>query len=448
MKVEQKLKVTLIILIIILVSVISFAGLFVQDKNSMKNLLKDYQLGMDLKGNRVISIEVNNSEKTIYYDKDGKVVESEDKKGKTEKVPVNSKEVLTKENYLKTKQIIEKRLNDFGVTEYFVRLNEETGKMTVEIPEDDNADLAVQYIYTTGAVTIEDESGKVLLDNSNIQSVKVGYSNADVNSVRVFLNIQFNKDSIEKLKEISTTYVSSTDESGKDTSKKVNIKLDDSTLLSTSFEEEISNGLLSLSIGQASSTSADINSYIQEARNISILMNNGKFPVQYTVSQNRYMQSDITIENLLVGVAVVLGIAIIGLIFLIAKYRKNGLLTSISYIGYIAVLLIVLRYANIIITIEGMFGIAISLILNYTFNLYMLKNIKKLKGLTTKEAYNKGLLAMLFILLPTLIVGVTLCFTTWLPIYSFGTVLFWGMLLIAVYNIIVTRTLLLCSNKK
>ena len=63
----------------------------------------------------------------LYYDKDGKVVESEDKNGSKEEVPVNSQDALTKENYLKTKTIIEKRLNDLGIEEYLIRQNEDTG---------------------------------------------------------------------------------------------------------------------------------------------------------------------------------------------------------------------------------------------------------------------------------------------------------------------------------
>ena len=70
MKVDKGLKIALVILLIVLVSIISFAGLYVQDKKSMVNVLKDYQLGMDLKGSRVVTTNVGTGNKTIYYDKD------------------------------------------------------------------------------------------------------------------------------------------------------------------------------------------------------------------------------------------------------------------------------------------------------------------------------------------------------------------------------------------
>lgn len=449
MKVEKRLKIALIVLLIILVSIISFAGIFVQNKNKMTNLVADYQWGMDLKGARVITIATNQSKNTVYYDKDGKVVEKEAEGGSKKEVPVNEESVLNKDNYLKTKDIIIKRLDTLGVSEYFIRQDEETGKITVQLSEDSLTDLAVQYMNTTGSLTIEDEDGNVLLDNSNIENAKVAYNTGTTGMVTVFINIQFKEDAIEKLKEISNTYVTTSDENGKDTSKKVTIKLDDSTLLSTSFSEEIANGVLSLSIGSASSSNSELNTYLQEASNLAILINNGKLPIVYEVEQNRYVNSDITLTDI-ITVGIIIGvIVLIGLIVLGIKYKKNGILTAISYIGYTAVLLIVLRYANVVITTEGIFGIVISLILNYVFSVYLLNTLKKeeKENGNSKKAYNKTMLAMLLISVPSLIIGITLCFTSWLPMYSFGTIIFWGVLLVFVYNTIVTRTLVLESTK-
>ena len=293
MKLDRGLKIVLIILLIVLISIISFAGIYVQEKKSMVNVLADYKLGMDLKGSRTITVVVDDSKKTVYYDKDGKVVESEDKNGSKEEVPVNSQDALTKENYLKTKTIIEKRLNDLGIEEYLIRQNEDTGRLTVQIPEDNSTDMAIQYLYTTGKFTITDEDGTVLLDNSNIKNAKVAY-NTTQSGTTVYLNIQFNKDSVEKLKEITNNHLKTTDSEGKDISKKITMKLDDTDLISTSFEEEVTNGVLSLSVGTASTSSSDLSNYLKEASNIAIFLNNEPLPIKYSVDQNRYVLSDIT----------------------------------------------------------------------------------------------------------------------------------------------------------
>lgn len=449
MKLDKKLKIALIILLIIFISMISFVGIYIQDKNTMKDIVKEYALGMDLEGSRVVGLIVDESTETIYYDKDGNVVDEEAKDGKKEQVRVNSEEILTKENYLTTKNIIEKRLNDLGIADYLIRQDEKNGKMVVQLPEDSRTSLAIQYLYTVGKFTVEDEDGEILLDNSNLKDVKVGYGSTTTGT-RVYLNIEFNKDSIEKVKEISNTYVTTTDDEGNETTKKVNIKIDDSTLTSTSFSEEIANGVIPLSIGSATTDNTTLNSYLQEASNLAILLNNGQLPIAYNITQNRYVQSDITAETIVLAGLITAVVIIIALLVFIIKYRKNGALASVAYIGYVAVFLLTLRYANVLITTEGLFGILIAFILNYIFTIYLLKLLKNEENneIGVKKAYSKGIISMILILIPATIVGITLCFSNWLPMYSFGAIIFWGILLILVYNTILTRTLLVCGAKK
>ena len=106
MKVEQKLKIAFIVLIIILISLVSFGGIFVQDTKFVKNIMPNYNLGMDLTGSRLVRLKVSDEVITTYYDKDGKETEEEGKDTTKKEEPVNPKESLTKENYLKSKEII------------------------------------------------------------------------------------------------------------------------------------------------------------------------------------------------------------------------------------------------------------------------------------------------------------------------------------------------------
>lgn len=442
----KKLKILLIILLIILVSMISFIGIYVQDKKAMNNVLANYKLGMDLRGARNVTTVVNKENKTIYYDKDGKVVTAEAEGGKKEEVPINKEENLTKENYIRTKEIIEKRLREFGVSEYLIRQDENTGKLTVQVSEDSNTDLAIQYIYTVGKFTVVGENDEVLLDNSNIKDVSVNYNTTEKGTT-VYLNIKFNKDCIEKLKDISNQYVKTTDAEGKETTKQVTIKLDDSNLISTSFDEEIANGTLSIAVGNATTDNTAINSYLKEASNLAILLNNGEFPVSYTMEQNRYVVSDITIKDIVILGMIIAIVIIIATIVLTVIYKKNGFFIGIANIGYLAVLLLLIRYTNVIITVEGIFGILTATALNYIFSIYLLKTIKKNEE-DIKIAYNKTVVAMLFVLIPALIIGITLCFANWMPIYSFGAITFWGILMILIYNTVLTRTLLICGRTK
>ena len=75
MKKNKGIKLTLIILCIILLSMISFVGVYVQNKGTMKNVLPEYLLSRDLKGYRRIELKVSEDIKeTIKYDAEGNVI--------------------------------------------------------------------------------------------------------------------------------------------------------------------------------------------------------------------------------------------------------------------------------------------------------------------------------------------------------------------------------------
>ena len=138
MKTEKTLKKVLIILFIILISLISFGGIFVQDTKFVKNIIPEYKLGADLTGNTIVEFKVNDGTNSVIYDKDGNVVTEEGEETVKKEEPINPEEILTKENYLLTKQILEKRLKAMEVIDYTLRFNEENGKATLLLPADSN----------------------------------------------------------------------------------------------------------------------------------------------------------------------------------------------------------------------------------------------------------------------------------------------------------------------
>lgn len=444
---NRRLTIALITLLIILLSIISFAGLFVQDTKFMKNLVPEYELGMDLEGYRAITVAVSDEKETIYYDAEGNVVTTEAEDGKSEEVPVNNEEDLTKENYEKAKELIKARLKDLEIKEYLVRLDEESGSVTVQLPEDSMTDIASQFLTTTGEFTIEDaETGEVLLDNSNIKEARVGYASASTGT-SVYLSIEFNDDSKEKLREISTTYVTTTNEEGEETEKQVELKMDGSTMLSTSFADELADGILPINMGIATDNTT-LNTYMQQASNIAILINNGPLPLEYESDQNRFIQSDLSLEDAIVPGIVLAVILVIGFIVLIIKYKKLGLAAIVSFIGYVAIVLLALRIFNIVITLEGICAIVASMLLNYILLAYLLNTLNKADTAEWKTVFNKAILSIIFVLVPVLIIGIVLCFAAWMPTFSFGTVTFWAILIMILYNISITKVLVLNSVEK
>ena len=75
---EKKLKVILVALTVILLTLVSFIGIYVKKSNVYENIMADYLFSKNLKGSRVIELAVDTSTEEVTYDKDGNVVEKEE----------------------------------------------------------------------------------------------------------------------------------------------------------------------------------------------------------------------------------------------------------------------------------------------------------------------------------------------------------------------------------
>ena len=63
------------------------------------------------------------------------------------------------------------------------------------------------------------------------------------------------------------------------------MKIDDEEIMTTSFDETIETGRLSLSVGTASTDAQTLQGYINQASSMAIVLDNGNMPIKYTVSE-------------------------------------------------------------------------------------------------------------------------------------------------------------------
>lgn len=462
MKKEIKIiKITTITLAIMLISMIGFFGIYTKSKNQMNNKLKDYEYSMAIKGARNIELKVDTETTEVIKDSEGNEVETATDEEIAangyvkEEVANNPEEVLTEENYDKVKEIIGKRLNTLGVREYNIAANYETGAIQIEIPESLKADTVVGNLNTIGKFEIIDtETKEVLMDNSDIKSSQVLY-NTTSSGTAVYLEIAFNSKGKDKLKEITKNYVKSeetntvateneteetTTENEESTPEKtITMKIDDTEMMTTSFDEPITNGKIQLSVGAAVTDESTLQGYITQAQNVAVVLDSGKLPIKYDIEKNEYILSNISEKDLIYIEIAIAIVALIGIIILIVKHKVSGLLAGIAYVGLAAVYMILIRYTNIIISIESIFGIITTLVLNYIFTDMLLKEIKEENiWKATGETYKKFFIRIVSIC----IIAIAFCFVKWIPMSSFGTILFWGLVIIAAYNAAITAPLL------
>ena len=474
----KKVKTLTIILIIILLTMVAFFGIYTQVQNRMENQVRDYELAMDLKGARTVRLKASEEKEEVIKDAEGNVVETEEtltdeqlaEKGYTkEEQPVNSQEVLTTENYLKSKKILENRLENLGISYYEIALDEETGDIIIRLPEDEQVDNIVSNINTVGKFEIIDSQTKeVLMDNNDIKLANVLYGSEGTSGTTVYLNIELTKDGAKKLENISSTYIPSeegtteenntadenttsdentTEEDTQTEEKKISMQIDGQEMMNTSFDEPIRTGKLQLSIGSSTTDTETLQGYIQRASSIANILDNGNMPIEYEIEENKYILSDITQEQLQwvkIAIAIVI---VLGAIYFIFKYKGLGILGAISTLGLAAIYLLTIRYTNVILALTGIFGIFVVILLNDVLVNKMLEKVKREKGqkatkAEVKEAVKESYKEYFLKLIPICISVIVLCFINWTPISSFGMVMFWGILLIAVYNYIITNGLL------
>ena len=370
---KNKLKVITITFFIILVTMVAFVGVYVQEKNIMENKVKDYSLAMDLNGTRNIVLKVSEETTEVIKDSDGNKVESAtdeeiSEKGYTkETVQKNTDDVKTLDNYKTSKEIIEKRLKKLGVENYIIKLNEQTGEIVVELTNNSQTDNIVSNLTTVGKFEIIDTNTKeVLLTNDDIKASNVVRSTTS-SGTNIYFTIEFNKDGKKKLEEITKTYVpqdntsseessessENSDSSSQTTKKTITMKIDGTDVMSTDFEEPITDGIMHLSVGQAATDTKTLQENVKQANQMAAVLENKNMPVEYTLQSDTFVKSTVTEDTVAAVIIVVTVIALIALIVLFIRYKSNGLLAIISYVGLVSILLLTIRYTNVVLSIEG-----------------------------------------------------------------------------------------------
>ena len=484
MKAQKRLNVILVVLIIVLVSIISFVGIFYQSRNEMVSRIPEYKSGTNIKGYRIVTLEVSeDGTKSGEESTENKTTENEVAENETSNNEESKNTENNADNYKKSAEIIKKRLKNLKVEDYGVSLDENTGKIEIDLPENDQTDIILSDITQKGNFQIADSStNEVLLSNSDIKSVDVG-KQVNGSYTVVYMNINFNMQGAKKFKNVTvkyqnnvsentiaagntteentTTTENSTEENStsegnttsdesadsSNESRQVVLKIDDTTMMTTSFTEVIDNGTLSLTIG-SSKDNDEIQTYVYGGDNLAAIIENEAMPLQYEIKGNTYVASEIGTSNIKIIVYVEIAIALVISLYLIIRYRVKGIMATILSVGYVAILLLAIRYANVVLSIEGILAIALSFVVNTVFNIMLLNRIKE-KNMTAEEKrqkYNEALKRYSLSIIPIVIIAVVCCLVNWDAIYSFGMVMFWGIIISIIYNL--TFTNVVVKNSK
>ena len=391
---------------------------------------------------------------------------------------------------------MEKRLQALGAQDYTISLDKENGTVRVELAENDNVDMYIYYLYASQKITIKDTDSKdILLNDEMIKGAKYSYTSDSKGAYQVYEEIELTKDGQAKLNELLNDYaLLATDvteiENAKKASESESTKTEstseestettentstdeqntESTETQSTTEETSSNsettkktaklyvndttydvskiekGKITVKIGSSSSNATSVNNNISKAAEIAMLENAGKLPADYEVDTNRYEYSSITQKEIIYFAIVMIAILVIILLVYCVIYKKSGILASISFVGFVALFSLLIRYTNVAISIEGISAIIVVMIINLIINREILSKTKKMN--LVNEAVKATYKNVYLKLIPVGILTIVFCLAKWESLSSFGMIMFWGLVLTAIYNATITRTLLNLKENK
>lgn len=452
----------IVVLLIVLVSLISFLGIHKRNLNTWKSILPDYQFSKELSEIRTFEFSVDTSTKdkssdentaenttgnttenatntvaegtTENTDNTANTTDTNSTNTTAEKVPVNDPAVLTKENYLKTKKIVENRLKDFGIADAEVTVNENNGKLAVSVSYEGTTDYSAALASQKGKIEIIDsETKEVLMDRSMIKKASAYYQQANNNdsatvttddtvSYNLGVKLTFTSEGQKKLNELSKTYIETTDENGKTSQKTITVQIDGEDKYITYFTPD--GEYTELAIPLYRSVSADdmdtFNSDYKDCFVTQTILNNDEFPITYKLTSGSFIESDLG-ENFVKGLSIA-GIVLLAIVIVltIVKNKKDGFYASIIEIGYIAILLLIIRAASVSLTLSGILTIAIMAIVNYFLLLTFMKTEKAIDKL---EKFGNFILTII----PFIITIVVFALGKEVNTQSIGSVGIWGI---------------------
>lgn len=480
---ENKLKTVKVItmtLLVILLTIFAFLGLYVKKNNIWTNIIPELNYGMELDGTRELRFELDTTEeeKRVYIDSEGNILgevkeetseettledgvslETEDTKAEevekttqeetnktnyateVRKIKANDNSVRTIQNYEKSKKIIQNRLEQESPYEYNIRLNSITGELIVEVPNDDDVVTKAKSAVTTKGVLeiIDEQNGLILLDSDDITKIQTGvYENA---GYQVCIQIAFNEEGTEKLRKISNEYRTVVNEAGESSTTYVSVTIDGQTLLTTYFGEEITEGILQIPIGNATTDTEELTLVSEEAERLVNILNGEQMPILYVLSTDTLMKSSITDSDINIAKIVLIAVLLIISVLLIIKFKSKGYIASILAIGFVSLYVLTLKClgTDIKITLNSAVAFLSIIVLNYVFTKKMLLEFKNSSD--RKESFLKVMKNYYLIIVPICIITVIFTLVSSTLINSIGMVFFWGLILQFLYNTLTIYTL-------
>ncbi len=320
-------------------------------------------------------------------------------------------------------QIIERRINELGLTEPLVQRQGDR-RVIVELPGVKDPEKAIEMLGRTALMEFQDESGAVVLTGKDLKDAKAQIDQSNQKLVA----IEFTDEGAKKFADLTARSVG----------KHIAILLDKQVLTNPVVQEVIPNGKAVISGNRT----------IEEAERLAILLRSGALPVKVDILETRTVGPTLGEDSKAKSMqAFAIGVTAI-VVFMLLFYRVSGFVANVALILYVMLLLASLKGLNATLTLPGIAGIILSMGMAVDANVLIFERFKEeyRNGKTLRAAMDAGFSRAFATILDsnvtTLIAAAVLFFLGTGPIKGFAVTLGLGIILSMFTAITATRFIL------
>jgi len=273
------------------------------------------------------------------------------------------------------KEVIERRVNLFGISEPNVQTSNFEGKdrVVVELPGVKDTKQAIDLIGKTAQLVFAEmnestESATLKPTDLTGADLKQAQTVFDKNTGKPAVSIEFSKEGGDKFALITE----------KNVGKRVAILLDNQIVSAPVVQEKIIGG------------SAQItgNFSVDEAKKLAIQLNAGALPIPVKLVEERTVGATLGIESVDKSTkAGIVGLVMVSL-FMVLAYGKLGLVADTGLIVFGVLTLALYKLIGVVLTLPGIAGFLLSVGMAVDSNILIFERFKEEK---TKHAYADAL---------------------------------------------------------
>lgn len=275
---------------------------------------------------------------------------------------------VSQDDLEKTKNLIELRVNKIGVAETVVT-TEGSDRIRVDIPGEFNSQKIVDTLSKTGNLTFKSPNGDVILTGKDIKEASAVIDNQ---SNKPVVSLKLNEEGTKKFAEATKKYMG----------QSISIYMDDEMLTNPVVQSQITNGEAVIT------GSKDI----EEAKNLSSLINSGALPVTIKALSTETVGAQLgasALPNAMKAGAI--GVCLI-FVFMILYYRGPGVIASIALTLYVVLVLLIYVEIGATLTLPGIAGFLLTIGMAVDANVLIFERIREelKKGVSVKAAIKRG----------------------------------------------------------